>query len=101
MVCVATLPPAPLARTRSLCKQLRAQSPGVKILVGRWGQDETGEKTDDRLRATGADAVTTSLLATREQLLPLVQEVAASGSDASAPSEAAAGSRAIGSACPT
>ena len=101
VVCVATLPPAPLARTRYLCKQLRAQSPGLKILVGRWGQDEKGEKTDDRLRATGADAVTTSLLATREQLLPLLQGGAASGSDASALAEAATGSRTTGSACPT
>ena len=100
MVCVATLPPAPLARTRSLCKQLRAQSPGVKILVGRWGQDEKGEKTEDRLRATGADTITTSLLATREQLLPLVQGVAVPSSSSSA-SSAAAEPREIGSSCPT
>jgi hypothetical protein len=101
VVCVATLPPAALTRTRHLCKRLRAQSPALKIVVGRWGQDEEGEKTDDRLRSAGADAVTTSLLATRGQLLPLVQGVAPSGADPSGPSESAARPRAAGSACPT
>ncbi len=101
MVCVATLPPAPLARTHYLCKRLREQSPGLKILVGRWGQDEKGEKTDDRLRSAGADSVTNSLLATRDQLLPLVQGGAVSDSGSSGPSESAAGPRVFGSACPT
>jgi hypothetical protein len=85
VVCVATLPPAALTRTRHLCKRLRAQSPALKILVGRWGQDEESEKTDDRLRSAGVDSVTTSLLATRGQLLPLIQGVAASGPAPSVP----------------
>jgi hypothetical protein len=71
-------PPAGLARARSLCKRLRAQSPGLKILVGRWGPDEQGEQTDDRLHSAGAVAVATSLLATRGNLLALAQAAAAS-----------------------
>jgi len=47
-------------------------------VVIRLGRIENVEKTRQRLLAAGADVVTTSLLETRSQLLPLVQAAALS-----------------------
>src|SRR5262249_28326649 len=78
VVCIATLPPNGLSNVRYLCKRLRAQFPELKIVVIRLGRIENVEKTRQRLLAAGADVVTTSLLETRSQLLPLVQAAALS-----------------------
>jgi len=78
VVCIATLPPNGLSNVRYLCKRLRAQFPELKIVVSRLGRIENAEKTRQRLLAAGADVVTTSLLETRSQLLPLVQAAALS-----------------------
>ncbi len=77
-VCVGSLLPGGLAQARYLCKRLRAQSEDLKIVVGRWGQKENLEKTQERLRSAGANYVTTSLLDCRNHVLPLIQ-VAANG----------------------
>lgn len=73
LVCIAALPPSGLAQARYLCKRLRTQLPELKILVGRWGQIENTEKIEDRLRAAGANHVSTSLLETRKLVLPLLK----------------------------
>jgi len=78
VVCIATLPPNGLSNVRYLCKRLRAHFPELKIMVIRLGRIENAEKTRQRLLAAGADVVTTSLLETRSQLLPLVQAAALS-----------------------
>lgn len=68
VVCIGSLPPGGLARTRYLCKRLRARSPQVKILVGRWGLGDDDPLNAEQLLAVGADAVTTSLVQSRDQL---------------------------------
>jgi predicted PurR-regulated permease PerM len=72
LVCVGSLPPGGLAQARYLCKRLRRQFPELKILAGRWGQRENLEKTQERLRAAGADHVATTILESRTQALPLL-----------------------------
>jgi predicted PurR-regulated permease PerM len=70
VVCIAALPPGGVSHAVALCRRVRAAAPNVKILVGRWGQHEDVEGLRDSLRQAGADAVGTSLLETRQQILP-------------------------------
>jgi hypothetical protein len=76
VVCVGSLPPGGLSQARYLCKRIRQQAPGVKIVVGRWGDTETSERTGKRLRGAGADQVATTLHASRDQIIPLLQVAA-------------------------
>jgi len=73
VVCIAALPPGGLAQTRYLCKRLRGQFPGLKIVVGRWGYSENSERVRERLLSAGADQVATTLIEARSQLVPLIQ----------------------------
>jgi hypothetical protein len=68
LVCIGSLPPGGLAHTRYLCKRLRARSPKVKIVVGRWGLRDEVKENEEQLREAGADAMTTTLLETRDQI---------------------------------
>jgi predicted PurR-regulated permease PerM len=68
VICIAALPPGGLAHTRYLCKRLRARLPAARIVVGRWGLRGNVEQNEEQLRDTGADAVETTLLGTREHL---------------------------------
>jgi hypothetical protein len=68
VVCIASLPPGGLAHARYLCKRLRAQSPQIKIIVGRWGLRNNVPANQEELRAAGADMAATTLLETRSQL---------------------------------
>lgn len=72
VVCIAALPPGGLAQTRYLCKRLLQQYPDVKILVGAWGSSEIKAHLAERLSLTPAQ-VATSLVESRNQLIPLVQ----------------------------
>jgi predicted PurR-regulated permease PerM len=81
LVCIASLPPGGLAQIKYLCKRLRARVPGLKIAVGRWGQQENVEQTRERLRTAGADYVATSLSETRQQILSLMPVLEAAASD--------------------
>jgi hypothetical protein len=75
VVCVGTLPAAGHAAARYLCKQLRAEAPGLKIVVGCWGLEENIELTRERLLSAGADQVGVSYEETRGQILALIQVV--------------------------
>jgi predicted PurR-regulated permease PerM len=66
IVCVASIRPGDLAHTRYLCKRLRARFPHLKIVVGRWGEQDRGEQ--DQLLAAGADAVSATLQESRDQI---------------------------------
>ena len=77
---VATLPPDGLAQTRFLCKRVRARFPAVNILVGRWGEKELSESDRGQLLTAGADAVGTSLLESRGQLLERLSLAASNSS---------------------
>jgi hypothetical protein len=76
VVCIGSLPPGGLAQTRYLCKRIRQQAPGVKILVGRWGDGENVERMEKRLREAGADLLATTLHDSRDQIVPLLQVAA-------------------------
>lgn len=73
VVIIGSLPPGGLAQTRYLCKRLRQQAPGTKILVGRWGETDNKEREEKRLLAAGADRVAWTLHDSRAQLVPLLQ----------------------------
>lgn len=75
-VVIAALPPGGLAQTRHLCKRLRAQCPGLKVFVIRWGQADNLDRLREGLRQAGADGLVTTLQEARAQLLPLVQVAA-------------------------
>jgi hypothetical protein len=62
------LPPGGLARTRYLCKRLRARLPNAKIVVGLWGLKSNVEQNQDDLLEAGADQAETALLETRTHL---------------------------------
>lgn len=75
VVCVGSLPPGGLSQARYLCKRIRQQVPGVKIVVGRWGEEQA-ERLEKRLRDSGADQIATTLHGSRDQILPLLQVAA-------------------------
>jgi hypothetical protein len=86
IVCIASIHPDDLAPTRHLCKRLRARFPALKILVGRWGTTEPGER--DQLLASGADAVGSTLRESRDQIrenIPLEAHASAASPQESSP----------------
>jgi hypothetical protein len=68
IICIGALPPGGLDHTCSLCKQLRARYPELKIIVGRWGLRDDLDTNRKQLQAAGADLMATTLLETRNQL---------------------------------
>jgi hypothetical protein len=79
LVCIGSLPPGGLAHTRYLCKRIRSRSPDVKIVVGRWGLSNDAKPNEEQLREAGADAMTTTLLQTRDQLNAWLPMLASDG----------------------
>jgi hypothetical protein len=73
VVCFADLPPSPPSKTRYLVKRLRAASPDMRILVGRWGPPALADENTQVLRDTGANLVASTLLETRTYLAGLVE----------------------------
>jgi predicted PurR-regulated permease PerM len=74
LVCIAATPPDGLAQARYLCKRLHSVMPGQKIIIGRWGgQTENSEHIRGRLLDACADQVSTTLIESRSQCLPLIQ----------------------------
>ena len=69
LLLIAALTPGGLDQTRHLCKRLRARFPGIKILVGRWGDNGQSEGDRATLLAAGADEVGANLSESRNQLL--------------------------------
>src|SRR5207245_3528267 len=57
LVCIAALPPGGLAKTRYLCKRLRAEYQRLHILVGRWGTRERLGTTTERQQTAGCTHV--------------------------------------------
>jgi hypothetical protein len=69
VVVIASVPPSGLAQTRYVCKRLKAQCPGVKVVVGRWGSQDNIEQMRTRLKDSGADHVGTTLAETRAEVI--------------------------------
>jgi predicted PurR-regulated permease PerM len=85
-LCIASLPPGGLGHARYLCKRLRAASPEIQIIVGRWGRQRKSRIDRERLQEAGANFVTTTLQETCTLLesrlllkLPQVPSTAPSG----------------------
>jgi len=95
--CIVALPPGGVPHAKYLCKKLRATFPDLKILVGRWGPPGLGGEGAETLVASGADAVGSTLLETRDQLSQLVLRLTDS---ASPTADRAAASPAIRTAAP-
>jgi hypothetical protein len=96
VICVAALPPGGLARTRYLCKRLRAKMQDAKLLIGRWGLNENVKADEAQLTDAGADQVATSLRQTLEFLnvwRPVLEEQTADA-DTLERAHATAGSKA-------
>jgi predicted PurR-regulated permease PerM len=75
LICIAALPPGPLAPIRYLCKRLRSRFPDCRIVVGRWGIQEDRDTSQTVLREAGADEVGTTLRETHNQVSQLNQLV--------------------------
>jgi predicted PurR-regulated permease PerM len=71
LICLGGLVPGGMARTRYLCKRLRAHCPALKIVVGRWGSPGNSQDNQELLRQAGANAVGTTLHETCAQLAQL------------------------------
>jgi hypothetical protein len=65
LVCLGSVGPGGVARAVLAVKRLRAQCPGVRVVVGRYGGSPEGV---ERLLAAGAQRVCTTLAATRNEL---------------------------------
>jgi AI-2E family transporter len=68
LVCISALPPGGLVQARYLCKRIRALSPRVKIVVGRWSGVGALDDSGNSLLLAGADRVGSSLQQTRDHL---------------------------------
>jgi predicted PurR-regulated permease PerM len=71
-VLVAAVGPGGLTEARYLCRRLRDQHAGVKIVVGRWGKGKDPKKARAILLSAGADRVTATLREARAYLARLV-----------------------------
>ncbi len=73
VVFVAALAPGGLAQARYLCQRLHSQFPGLRVVVGRWGQRRDSGKSRELLLAAGADRVVSTLREARRQLVQLTR----------------------------
>ena len=75
LICIGALAPGGLAHTRYLCKRIRAQSPGAKILIGRWGASGSLENARASFTSIGADRIATTLIESRDQILAQLVQI--------------------------
>jgi predicted PurR-regulated permease PerM len=71
-ICIAALPPSPIAQVRNMCRRIRGHAPGLRIVIGRWGAREIPAEGSQPWKNVGADAVGWTLAETREQLHDLL-----------------------------
>jgi predicted PurR-regulated permease PerM len=73
LVCIGLVPPGGFAQTRYLCKRLRARFPTLPIVVGCWGGPKDEAEHLARLQLDSIAHTSTTLLATRNQILQVPQ----------------------------
>ncbi|MEY3895571.1 MAG: hypothetical protein RLZZ214_1090 [Verrucomicrobiota bacterium] len=61
VVCISVVAPTALIHARYLCLKLRANFPGLQIMVGLWGRDVLTPDVVGPLEESGADVVVTLL----------------------------------------
>jgi predicted PurR-regulated permease PerM len=66
-VVIGSLPSGGRTHTRYLCKRIRARFPDLKLIVGRWTDDEDKEAAE-QFKSAGADEVTASTAGARDFL---------------------------------
>jgi hypothetical protein len=74
-VLIAAVAPGGLTEARYLCRRLRDQHPGAKIVVGRWGRGKDARKAQALLLPAGADRVAGTLREARAYLARLINPV--------------------------
>jgi hypothetical protein len=67
-ILIAAVGPGGLTEARYLCRRLKVQYPGVKIVVGRWGRGKGLKKARTLLLSAGADGVGATLGEVRAHL---------------------------------
>ncbi len=72
VICIAAIAPGGRAHTRYLCKRLDARFPGLRKIVGRWGDETAEQRSGDELQKAGVFSTATTLLETRQQLQTLI-----------------------------
>jgi hypothetical protein len=66
LACISAVVPTTLVHARYRCARLRASFPKLKIMIGLWGQAPPDSEILESLRASGADAIITSLAGATE-----------------------------------
>jgi hypothetical protein len=72
---IAAVGPGGLTEARYVCRRLRDQHPGAKIVVGRWGRGKDPKRAQSLLLSAGADRVAATLREARAHLARLLQPV--------------------------
>jgi predicted PurR-regulated permease PerM len=85
VVCIGGFPPTAVLRARHLCKRLRTDLPGVRILVAVWEGGEDVARVEERLRTTGADRVATTIAKAAEGVRALARDALAARPAAESP----------------
>lgn len=83
VVCVSATPPAAVLHARRLCKQIRSRFPKLPLVVGMWNAQFDLSKASKRLG--DSDAMHVATLAEAQELIRVLLESHASGSDSPAP----------------
>jgi hypothetical protein len=74
-VCIASLPPGDLTALRHVCKRLHTLQPELKLIVGRLCAQKATARSEELLRAAGAQLVAPTLAELREAVQRLVREL--------------------------
>ena len=80
IVCVGGIPPYVVLRARHLCRRLRAEASGVRVVLGLWDASADSSATEDRMKLAGADRVVASVAAAAEAVRALAAEIVGSPS---------------------
>jgi predicted PurR-regulated permease PerM len=59
-ICIAAFPPAAATHASYMCKLVRSRFEDLPLVVGLWSARRSPEKSEDKLRAAGADRVVDS-----------------------------------------
>ena len=78
IVCVGGIPPYVVLRARHLCRRLRSEARGVRVVLGLWDARVGSGSTEDRMKLAGADHLVASISAAAQAVRTLAAEVAGS-----------------------
>jgi predicted PurR-regulated permease PerM len=73
VVCLSALPPSAVSRARLLCKRLRLSFPKLKIVLGLWNFEGGIARAEERVGASCADRLATTLSEAMRQVRQLIE----------------------------